>query len=126
MAPVYLSHMPAGTNVKTMLQMAQTFRNGNNFYKYDHGIRGNMQIYGSYRPEEYDLSNVVAPTALIGGDGDGFSDPRDVDLLAKNLPNVLYNYQVELKGFGHLDFILRTDAKSFVYDKVIDTMNKLR
>ena len=126
MAPIYMSHMPAGTNIKTMVQMGQMFRNGDHFYKNDHGMLGNMRAYGSYEPEEYDMSKVSAPTALIGGPSDGFSDPKDLQILAEKLPNVLYNKQVEVEGFGHLNFILGVDAKSFVYNRVVNTLNKLR
>ena len=125
MTPIYMSHMPAGTNINTMVQMGQMFRNGDHFYKYDHGILGNMRVYGSYEPDEYDVSKVSAPTALIGGPSDGFADPRDLDVLAEKLPNVLYNKQVESNEFGHLHFILGKDAKSLVYDKVTHTFNKL-
>jgi len=104
----------------------QMFRNGNHFYKYDHGMLGNMRAYGSYEPEEYDMSKVSAPTALIGGPSDGFSDPKDLQILAEKLPNVLYNKQVEVEGFGHLNFILGVEAKSFVYNRVVNTLNKLR
>lgn len=126
MAPIYMSHMPAGTNVKTMVQMGQIFRNGNYFYKYDYGMLGNMREYGSYVPAEYDVRKVSAPTALLGGPADGFADPRDLDILADKLPNVLYNKQVDSDGFGHLNFILGRDAKSLVYDNVLETFNKLR
>ena len=40
------------------------------------------------------MSNVVAPTALIGGDRDGFVVKRDIDILASQLPNAVMNYQV--------------------------------
>ena len=126
MAPIYLSHMPAGTNLKTMLQMGQMFRNGDNFYQFDYGPDKNMKIYGSTKPKEYNMSKVIAPTALIGGDSDGFCSPEDVEILANNLPNVLYNHQVQVEQFGHLDFIFGMDAKYFVYDKVIHSMNELR
>ena len=126
MAPLYMSHMPAGTNIKTMVQMGQIFRNGDHFYKYDHGLIGNMRRYGSYQPDEYDIRKVSAPTALIGGPADGFSDPKDNEILAKKLPNVLYNKQVKLDSFGHLDFILGVEAKSLVYDYVLYTFNQLR
>ena len=126
MAPIYMSHMPAGTNIKTMVQMGQMFRNGNHFYKYDYGMLGNMRVYGSYVPDEYDVRKVSAQTALIGGPADGFADPRDLDILADKLPNVLYNKQVDSDSFGHLNFILGRDAKALVYDNVIETFNKLR
>ena len=53
-----------------------------------------LQVYGTSHPEPYNMSNVVAPTALIGGDRDGFVVKRDIDILASQLPNVVMNYQV--------------------------------
>ena len=125
MAVIYLNHLPDATNMKTMVHMAQMFRNGDKFYKYDFGAETNLAQYGSITPLEYALGNVKTPTALFSGDADGFVTEHDVDILVKHLPNVILNHRVNFKGFAHLDFILGVGAKKFLNDKIVAVMNEM-
>ena len=125
MAVIYLNHVPDATNMKTMAHMAQMFRNGDNFYKYDFGAKINLEKYGSKTPLGYALGNVKAPTALFSGDADGFVTQTDVDILSQHLPNVILNHKVNFKGFAHLDFIFGVGAKTFLNDKIVSVMNEM-
>ena len=125
MAVVYLNHVPDATNIRTMVHMAQMFRNGDKFYKYDFGTNTNLLVYGTTTPQEYMLNNVKAPTALFSGDADGFVTKEDVDILSKHLPNVILNHRINFKGFAHLDFIFGIGAKSFLNEKIVAVMNDM-
>lgn len=126
MVPVYLSHMPAGCNVRTMAHLGQLFRNGEDFSQYDHGVEGNLANYGHPHPARYDLSNVKAATALFGGQADGFAVPKDLEILANKLPNLLANHVVAEETFAHLDFIFGTGAKTHVHEPMIQMMRSLK
>jgi len=125
MVSTILSHSPGGASSKLCTHMAQIFRNGEHLSKYDYGPEINLKVYGTSHPEPYNMSNVVAPTALIGGDRDGFVVKRDIDILASQLPNVVMNYQVEKEGFGHLDFVFGLGADTYVNTPIIEKMNEL-
>ena len=123
MIPAIMTHMPAGVSTKTMTHLAQMFRNGEHFSKYDHGREGNLKVYGTPHPERYNLKNVIVPTALIGGDRDGFAGEKDLEILASQLPNVLFNNQVD---FGHLDFIFGSGVHHQINLPIVEKMNQMR
>ena len=125
MAVIYMNHLPDATNTMTMTHMAQVFRNGDRFCKYDLGDETNLHVYGSVMPLEYNLTNVKVPTVLLGGEADGFVTKEDIDILAQKLPNVILNHRIPYKGFAHLDFILGVGAKKFVNDKIISVLKEI-
>ncbi|KAL3250885.1 hypothetical protein MRX96_055302 [Rhipicephalus microplus] len=83
-----------------------------------------MRSYQQPRPPAYNLANVKAPVVLYWSDGDVLSTPKDVEDLAKILPNVVLNYKVPVKGFTHLDFEWSIKAKDHLYRKVLEMMSK--
>ena len=94
--------------------------------KFDYGQEGNLAAYGTPHPEPYNMTNIQAPTALLGGDRDGFVVKADIDILASQLPNVVMNYQVEKEGFGHLDFAFGSGADVYVNRPILQKMNEGR
>jgi hypothetical protein len=49
---------------------------------------------------------------------------QDILLLYKHLQNPVGSFKVPLSEFNHLDFLWGNDAKTLVYDYVIELMNK--
>ena len=64
-----LSHTPAGTSTRTVLQYAQEV-NSDKFSCMDHGKKGNMERYGQEMPPEYHPEHVTAPVAAYWSDND--------------------------------------------------------
>ncbi|XP_057334105.1 lipase 1-like [Microplitis mediator] len=114
-----LSSLPSGTSSKNLLHFLQGIIS-QTFSKYDYGKTKNLEIYNLSKPPEYNLSRVTSPVALIYSEADWYADPMDVDALSKLLPNVVDKYKVDYQQFSHMDFLWATDAKSLVYDHVIE------
>ena len=125
LAAIFLNHLPDATNSKTMVHMAQMYRNGDKFYNYDFGEEDNLIHYGSITPRKYNLGNVKTPTYIFSGDSDGFATQNDVQILIKQLPNVKLHHKVNIKGFAHLDFILGVNADKFLNEEILAVMNSL-
>ncbi|XP_057340665.1 lipase 1-like [Microplitis mediator] len=123
LAPV-LSNFPAGTSTKNLIHFAQGTET-NRFAQFDYGEKKNLEIYNSSLPPAYDLSKVTSPVALIYSEADWFADLTDVEALFESLPNVIDKYKVDFDKFTHMDFLWGSDAKSLVYDHVIELVKKL-
>ncbi|KAH8022499.1 hypothetical protein HPB51_025062 [Rhipicephalus microplus] len=121
--PVFLANYPSGTSVRNIAHFSQLVKS-NRFQKYDWGPTKNVATYGTPRPPAYNLANVKAPVVLYWSDGDVLSTPKDVEDLAKILPNVVLNFKVPVKGFTHLDFEWSIKAKDHLYRKVLEIMSK--
>ena len=126
MAPIFMNHVPDATNAKTMVHMAQMYRNGNKFYKYDFGDQLNQMLYGSKTPPEYSLQNVKTPIALFSGDADGFATQKDIQILMDHLPNVFLHHKVNVEGFAHLDFIFGSNASKYLNEEILAVINYVK
>ena len=71
------------------------------------------------KPPSYNMSRVTAKTVLFSGYMDLFTDPKDVQTLADQLPNVILQEQVPFEKFSHQDFIMCIDARKHLYDRLI-------
>ena len=58
MMSFYLDHLPAGSSTEPIVHYAQLTLYENEFKRFDYGIEGNMEHYGTTTPPEYDLSKV--------------------------------------------------------------------
>ena len=47
---------------------------------------------------------------------------QDVDRVKSELPNVVLDYEVPYEKFNHLDFLYAMNAKSVVYDKLLQQL----
>ena len=64
--PVYFGHSPSGTSAKNLVHFLQMAK-ANRFQKFDYGHRGNMLMYNSSTPPEYNLKNIHTPIVLMSG-----------------------------------------------------------
>ncbi|XP_075530100.1 lipase member M-like [Dermacentor variabilis] len=119
---VYTSHLPSGASKRNVEQYAQIIR-ARNFVKYNYGPLRNLDLYGTVESPAYDFSKITAPVALFSARNDFFANPEDVSTLRRSLPNVVFDYIVPDPDFTHLDFVLGTEAATFVYRPLIDFMN---
>ena len=114
--PVYVSHTPAGTSTKNMLQYFQ-FVNSELFRMFDYGERKNMIRYDSKVPPDYDLRKVTLPTVMVSGSQDTLSSPQDVQWTISQLPNLVEHFEIE--GYNHLDFMWATNAGEALNKRLI-------
>jgi lysosomal acid lipase/cholesteryl ester hydrolase len=120
--PVYVAHTPAGTSVQNLVHFAQIINSGN-FQKFDYGAEGNVEKYGKLTPPIYDLTKITTKVALFWGENDLFADKDDVAKLAEDLKDVLKtDYRVPYDKFTHLDFQWALNAKSVLYEQVIELL----
>ncbi|KAH8282129.1 hypothetical protein KR054_005724 [Drosophila jambulina] len=121
MLPVIVGHSPAGASTKQMQHYGQLNRAGV-FRQYDYGWLRNHWIYGNIEPPTYHLENVKAKVALYYGQNDWLAPPEDVEMLYSRLPNVVTKFLVADKEFNHLDFIWGIDARTLLWDQMLENM----
>ncbi|XP_020173308.1 triacylglycerol lipase 2 [Aegilops tauschii subsp. strangulata] len=125
---VFLQYEPQPTSTKTMVHLAQTFRDGV-LSKYDYVWPGvNVEKYGQPDPPAYNMSNIPAgfPLFLSYGGRDELADPGDVgrllgDLRGHDPGRLTVQY---LEQFAHADFVIGTCAKDYVYNHVVSFFNR--
>lgn len=125
MLPIYFDVYPEGSSVKPLVHYGQLIENGENFTKYDFGRVENMEIYGTSKPPNYDMSQITMPLYLYYGDGDSLVDPIDVQILADHLPNVQIVKRVPYDGWTHNDMVYAMDAPTLLYQDIIDEMEAI-
>jgi len=114
--PIYLTHTPAGTSMRSLWHYSQLIQNGR-FEQYDFGWNGNIQHYHQPTPPAYHLVDMKVPTAIFTGDLDWLSTAEDTDeYLRHGLPNLLAYQRNE--HWNHMDFMWARNAPSTVYEKV--------
>ncbi|KAK1606567.1 hypothetical protein QYE76_030240 [Lolium multiflorum] len=125
---VFLKYEPQPTSTKTMVHLAQTFRDGV-LSKYDYVWPNvNEEKYGLPDPPAYNMSNIPSPFPLFlsYGGQDELADPADVglligDLIGHDRDKLTVQY---LEQFAHADFVIGTCAKDYVYNGVISFFNR--
>lgn len=91
--------------------------------KYDYGrLDYNLMHYGSISPPRYDLSKIPnnLPMFISYGGQDALSDERDVWRLLDQLKaHSVGKLEVDfIPEYAHADFVMATNAKDLVYNKV--------
>jgi hypothetical protein len=120
--PVYMSMVPAGSSVNTVAHLEQLLISGK-FRRFDLGSDVNLQKYGSALPPEYKVELVNVPNIICVSDSDPIISTKDVEEFSARLSNV--RKTVMVSGFDHMDFIWSPDAKSQLWDGVIEEVKKL-
>ncbi|KAJ8675732.1 hypothetical protein QAD02_011518 [Eretmocerus hayati] len=123
--PRILSHTPAGASTKTIIHYGQEVKSGK-FQYYDYGRKGNILMYNSSTPPEYDLSKVQVPVGLFWAENDWLAGSKDVTKLYDALPNKIFMYKVNYPKFNHLDFLMAVDVTKLVYKKLLEAMQEYR
>lgn len=116
-------HTPAGSSTKLLLHYIQIAR-GKRFQKFDYGKYDNLVKYNSTMPSEYNLSNVTAKTILYYVKNDGIVMGMNVEVLAKELPNVVAAHEIHRNQFNHLDYVWGIDVRTLIYDNIIGDYNR--
>ncbi|XP_076268389.1 lipase member K-like isoform X2 [Rhynchophorus ferrugineus] len=117
--PFIIQYTPSSMSTKQVWHYGQVVETGE-FKKYDYGKKTNLKRYNSTKPPFYDFSKVKAPMGIFYGDSDPFATPRMAEEFVKVVPNLVLNYQVPIRGFNHLDFLLAHNIKELVYDKICE------
>ncbi|GLG93399.1 Lipase 3 [Gryllus bimaculatus] len=120
MLPVIASHMPAGTNMKTLEHFGQAVVS-NTFQQFDYFLSNSFH-YGSQSPPKYNLSKTTVPVSFHFSVGDKLVAPEDVFHTYKEIRNPIGIFQVPKATFNHLDFLWGIHAKELVYDHVMNLM----
>ncbi|XP_023235796.1 gastric triacylglycerol lipase-like [Centruroides sculpturatus] len=121
---VYFSHFPAGTSTKNIIHLGQLV-NSKEFQKYYYGLLENLKKYKQVQPPKYDVRKIKTPIGLFWSLNDLLANTEDVDILRKNLPNLIVDYQVPLEEWGHLDFMFAKETKKYVYDELLRELKSI-
>ncbi|CAB3261039.1 unnamed protein product [Arctia plantaginis] len=121
--PVILGHFPAGTSRRNLLHLVQ-IRAKKRFANYDFGMVGNLLHYNSLAAPEYNLSKVTMKVALIAAKNDKISTIKDVNLLRKQLPNVVDYKIIKNKLFNHVDYIWGRSTHKTLHPYLFKLMKK--
>lgn len=130
---VYITQTPAGTSVKNMGHYAQSIRD-DKFRRFDYGCKcsqllpialclssicKNKEMYGTFEPPEYDLSQMKYPrTVFITGKEDSLATPKDLAKLRARLPAGTIVSELNT-GYNHLDYTWAFNANEVIYKDII-------
>ncbi|XP_069676695.1 lipase 1-like [Periplaneta americana] len=119
MLPVYISHLLAGTSIKTLLHYAQIMKSGR-FQQYDYGLIQNLVKYGQHFPPDYEVKKITTPASLHYGEGDLIVNPKDAKHLAEQLSHLVEITAVRAPKFNHIDFVFANQGKPLLYDHLLN------
>lgn len=120
---VYSAEYPGGTSFKNMLHWLQAIRSGD-FKKFDYGLTGNLEHYGSATPPRYNMDRIAKTKIyLFSARNDWLAPPEDVDFIRESLgtPPAL-DYVVPDDQFNHNDFLFSLKTGPLVNQKVYDIL----
>lgn len=116
-----MGHTPAGSSTDQIIHYGQLILSGH-FRQYDHGLLTNLIRYGNIAPPKYNLKKVRTPVALHYSNNDWMSDGKDVAKLEKDLPNLIGKFLVPDSRFTHFDYVWGIDARTQLYDRVLNIL----
>ncbi|XP_054817729.1 triacylglycerol lipase 2-like [Prosopis cineraria] len=120
-----LLHEPQPTATKNLIHFSQVVST-RKIAKYDYGNPiQNMQHYGQLNPPQYNMASIPKdfPLFLCYGKNDILADVKDVEFLINNDLKDHDKGKLEVvysEEYGHLDFIMASNAKEVVYEPVLD------
>merc|ERR1711892_309914 len=123
----FMHHSPAGASSKTLLHIFQLVKSGG-FHGYDWGSKhANEEHHGKEGVPTYHLYDVESPVAIYYGDNDLLADISDVDKTISELPFIVSSpdimiHEVDYPNWNHVDFVWGMDAKTFVYQDLMNNM----
>ncbi|UYV79624.1 LIPA [Cordylochernes scorpioides] len=122
-APVYFNHDPAGTSAYNFYHWGQLIRY-KRFQKLDWGRAGNLERYNQPTPPEYNVTKITTKVALFHSQNDVLADPKDVANLIPRIFNLVFNFKVEDRKWGHADFLFGMQANVKVYPQLLDLLEE--
>ncbi|KAI4500662.1 hypothetical protein M0802_004254 [Mischocyttarus mexicanus] len=114
---ILYNHYPSGGPNRIFLHYAQNII-AENFKQYDYRYENNFKQYKQDEPQEYDLTKITTPVALIYANNDTFIHKECLIELYNRLPNVPIFEAVQCKYFSHIDFVLAKNLKTVVNDRI--------
>lgn len=99
-------------------------QNSGRFCQYDYGTKENLKRYGSKIPPDYPIGNITTPIALVYSLNDNLVNIKDVQHLAKILPNVVYDRMLPYKSWNHATMFLNDNSIELVHIDLIKNMKK--
>lgn len=109
------SHVSHAASLKQPEHYFQLISSGL-FRQFDY-FEGNMKIYNSSTPPEYNLNNIRMPTYIYSGSCDYLVSEFDIDHLREVLPNVQKHKNLE--NYNHCDFNYGKNSKRLLFDGVL-------
>lgn len=120
------SNFPRETSFKNVQHMAQC-EAAQRLQRFDYGVQGNLDKYGSALPSPYDLTALATPTALYFGTKDLLVPEKTLAVTEAMLPQGkpgLVHVNASLP-YGHTDFIWANDASTLLYRPIVAFINKV-
>ncbi|XP_017769430.1 PREDICTED: uncharacterized protein LOC108557436 [Nicrophorus vespilloides] len=123
--PIRNSQNPAGLSVKCYFHYLYLINSGK-FQKYDYGVNGNMKLYGSSTPPDYDISKIKCPVHVMYAELDQAVPAKDVLTLLKMLPERTKIYgSTFIPDYSHIGFFYGVDVVNLVYKPVLKLINHI-
>lgn len=122
---VYMSFLPAGNGYRVLDHFSQLAQQPIEiFQRYDWGREGNMYFYNQTTPQQYDLSKVRFPIAILSGKQDKVANAKDVEWTYDQLKdNVVFFRQYDM---SHDSFSIAKNMDWFRVDSmaILNYFNK--
>lgn len=97
------------------------------FRKYDYGLVGNLEKYGSISAPLYDVNKLmqfdVEKHLYIGGK-DYLANSIDYQFLLQHLP-AASTFSHSIPDYSHLDYVWGTDAYDLIYKDLIQILERM-
>lgn len=106
--------------MKQTVHFGQNVRSGN-FQRWDFGLIGNREVYGTLRPPLIDISEIDIDITLHYAIADNVVGEGDVLEMERVLPNAVAR-KVACDDFLHAGFVFNTDVKELVTDYMIEKL----
>lgn len=115
--------MFGGAALKQIAHYGQCIRSGN-FQRWDFGLRGNREVYGTLTPPLFDMSKMTVNTTLHYALADNLVGPQDILDMERILPNAISRLVAD-DAFTHTSFVSDTNAKELVTGYVIEQLKSV-
>lgn len=118
-------HYYDAVNLKTIEHFAQIVAR-KKFAKYDYGKDGNLEMYGTEEPPNYNVSSIIIPVTIFFGPNDLVVTETDTRRFYNELKPEYQKglHRVEHNGFSHLDVVQAKNASGLLYDRVVKKISE--
>ncbi|CAH4028657.1 unnamed protein product [Pieris brassicae] len=113
---------PMSISLKNLNHFAQVRKRGR-FSQFGYGD-GNIEVYGSVQPPDYDLRKVTMSVALLCGQNDKLANQKDVQVLKEALRNIVQFTLLEYKEMNHVDFTWGKNMDKYLLPYILQILDK--